>query len=189
MDVILQDNYLSTLNTNILYIDKVTYNSLKEIEISEEEIYQLFYKPNDKISTTTYNYIYYLNTYINNFLFRLIKGYKTDDFCYLGDLTEIEKEFIKEKVKNYLFKEELDLNDDKKFYELKAFIDNKILVIIDESFLATITKNKDKLLEFILDILRFLDSLDKVVYYYNKLYLNLRLNENYFNLLRSMKDL
>ena len=189
MDVILQDNYLSTLNTNILYIDKITYNSLKEIEISEEEIYQLFYKPNDKISATTYNYIYYLNAYINSFLFSLVKGYKDNRFSYLDNLTEVEKDFIKEKVKNYLFKEQLDPNNDKKFYEIKAFIDNKVLVIIDESFLATITKNKDKLLEFNLDILRFLDSLDKVVYYYNKLYLNLRLNENYFNLLRSMKDL
>jgi len=181
--------YNSNTFMNIYFIDELTYNSLKELEFSNEEIYKLFYNSNDKVSYITYNYIRYLNNYINNFLFSLEKGYKNPEFDYIENLTDTEKKFIKEKVKSYLTSRIFEADLEKKSYDLIAFTNNTILIIVSESFLATITKCKDKFSEFILSILRYLNSLSKINYFYSKLYLNFKLNENYFTLLRSKLDL
>lgn len=167
----------------IRFIDRRNYDNLLDRNFNIDNLISKFYNTlatDNDLSTLTKAYILYLNTKLSDIFFNngALKILNID--LLKKDLSNNEFKFIESK-----FNEEL--NNDvylEKYYELVTLPNNDILVVVEEGFLKHITESKNNLLKFILSCLcsqyKFKFNLKMLL----NIYIKLRMNDNYFNLLK-----
>lgn len=176
-------------NIGVMFIDKVTYNEIINHHLSLEDVISDVFLGNsyvsNKIDADTLMFLRMLNNKMYRWLFNI-------DFIDDTSLLKLPKDdglikFVEKKLDMFL-KTDKELLTVKKYYELITipFKSNTIiLAVLDEGFLKMVTQNKDNLLEFILMFLRtyinFKNKSDLILYRMSKNYINLKLNDKYFN--------
>lgn len=158
-------------------------------------------KIRDKVSLMTQSYLTTVNNKIHQVLF--------DRNSYLtsisNKLSHQDIDYINAKMSQFLFKSEesdcdcicanpvetpnkdIDYKDYKKYYEIistDSTINNYTLVVVEEEFLSNLTACKEELVKFLLDCLSHQYKTGYDLYTVLKLYLSLKVNEGYFDLIK-----
>lgn len=167
----------------LVFVDRINYENLQGANFSNEDISKIPYKEFPNISLLTRASIIYLNRKINKLLYFPILIEDTYDPLIL--LTNQEYKYVKDSFKaNFCSQITPDSNIDKKYYEVIVLPDNALLIVVEEGFLTFVTESKDNLLKFILDCLCYHYKFNLVSGLF-KTYVSLKLNDNYFQLIKS----
>jgi len=166
-------------NTRLLYIDKSNYNALMDKSFDINSVAELLEKPNDKVSLLTRAYLVYMNEKINKVL--LNTNGRIHNFETIG----IERNKLDMRYVVDTFKEKMSSGYQyEKYYELKLLANRDILVVVCDGFLNNITESKDNLLKFILECLSYTYKLNYRIYGLYNLYIKMKLNNNYIDMLK-----
>lgn len=164
---------------NLVFIDKSNYTALMDKSFNINDIPGLLEKPNEKVSMLTRAYFIHINERLNNILFDETRYYCNFDNIGI-DRNNLDMNYIKD-----TFKEKMHLTGYcEKYYELRLLANRDILVIVCDGFLNNITESKDNLLKFILECLSYTYKLNYTIYNLLKLYVKVKLNEQYINMLK-----
>lgn len=191
MNNICYRDYSKRKYSSMFFIDRVNYNNLIDASFNVEDIPNLIIKGNDNVSNLTRYSLVQLNK-------KLIKLFCNSDLSdgYYDNLINVsnkEKQYVEDNFKTYMFDDNkahlvIYYNDDKenkKYYDIKVLSDNMLLIIVEEGFLKFITESKDNLLEIILDCLCYHYKYDFSMFSLLKTYIRLKINDSYFNLIKS----
>jgi len=173
-------------NIGVMFIDKVTYNEIINHHLSLEDVISDVFLNDSytstKIDANTLMFLRMLNDKMYRWLFDITL---LENRSLLKDDGLIK--YVEKKLDMFL-KTDKELLTVKKYYELTTipFKSNTIiLAVLDEGFLKMVTQNKDNLLEFILMFLRtYINVKNKsglILYKMSRNYINLKLNDKYFN--------
>jgi hypothetical protein len=171
--------------SSIVFVDRVNYQNLLTASFTLDDIPKAPYQGNPNISQLTQGSLIHLNKELSKLLYSSHLGPAFyDSFVLLNDQ---EKKYIEDSFKDYLLN---DINNDpyyqdKKYYEIVVLADSSILVIVEHGFLTFVTESKDNLIKFILDCLCHQYKFNCIIGYLMKTYISLKLNDTYFNLIKS----
>jgi hypothetical protein len=180
----------------LLTLDNVTQSgSMSDQHLTSEKV-------NSKVSLMTQAYLSFLNDSIYKALFD--QGFNS--LYHSHKLSHQDIDYIKVKVKAQLFSvdtedcypciamskeigsgQQIDYNQNEKYYEIISTDSSKTnytLVVIEEEFLSNLTECKEELSKFLLDCLSYQYKSEFDVYSVLKLYLSLKVNEGYFDLVK-----
>lgn len=171
--------------SSVVFIDRVNYENLLTASFTLNDIPKAQYQSNLNISQLTQGSLIHLNKELRKLLYSSQLGNSFYDSFVL--LSNQEKKYIEDSFKDYIFS---NINSDpfdrdKKYYEIVVLADNSILVIVESGFLTFMTELKDNLIKFILDCLSQQYKFNCDIGYLMKTYISLKLNDTYFNLIKS----
>ena len=173
--------------SSLCFVDRVNYQNLINSSFTQEDIVKMHYEVsayNDKVSLLSKASLINLNKELNKLIYFSQLSDKFYDSLVL--LSKQEKQYIEDSFKStYLTDIKNDpYYNDKKYYEIVVLPDGTLLTVVEEGFLAFVTESKDNLLKFILDCLCYQYKFD-FMSFLMKTYISLKLNDTYFNLIKS----
>lgn len=169
--------------TSLVFVDRTNYESLQGACFNNEDVSKIPYKDFPNISLLTKAYIVNLNRELN----KLMYFSTLSDDCYdsILLLSPQERQYVKDSFKaNLCGNVTPEIYFDKKYYEIVVLPDNTLLIVVEEGFLTFVTESKDNFLKFILDCLCYQYKFN-LTNYLLKTYISLKLNDTYFNLIKS----
>lgn len=171
--------------SSIMFIDRLNYENLLNACFKLDDIPKAPYDNNPNISQLTKGTLLHLNKELNKLLYfsRLSDSYY-DNLILLNDQ---EKKYIEDNFDDYIKNSNITppYIEEKKYYEIIILGDNTILVVVKSGFLTFVTESKDNFTKFILDCLCYQYKFNFKLSYLMKTYISLKLNDNYFNLIKS----
>lgn len=170
-------------HTNLVFIDRINYENLQGINFSNEDIAMIPYVDFPNISLLTKAYVVNMNREFNKLLYLSNLPENFYDFMIL--LSDQERQYVIDSFKvNFCGQINPDYYTNKKYYEIVVLPDNTLLIVVEEGFLTFVTESKDNFLKFILDCLCYHYKFNLVSSLF-KTYVSLKLNDNYFQLIKS----
>ena len=173
-------------SSRVYFIDRINYAALFGRDFGLSDITKLSQGLGDpqKVSSLTQAIVCELNTVMNKVLFDTISS------CYPFSLSLSNQDrcYTEHYVRSFLSPQREDIHyvvaEDKKYYEIVVLPDNTLLVVVENGFLTFVTESKDNFLKFILDCLcyQYKFNLTNSLF---KTYVSLKLNDNYFQLIKS----
>ena len=168
--------------TTLVFVDRINYENLQGACFSNEDISKIPYKEFPNISLLTRASIVNLNRELNKLLY--FSNLTEDFYDSLILLSNQERQYVKDSFKINLYCQNTpDCYTDKKYYEIVVLPDNTLLVVVENGFLTFVTESKDNFLKFILDCLCYHYKFNLISGLF-KTYVSLKLNDNYFQLIK-----
>lgn len=169
--------------TSLVFIDRTNYDNLQGASFSNEDVSKIPYKDFTNISLLTKAYIVNLNRELNKLMYFSTLSDSYYDSILL--LSPQERQYVIDSFKaNLCGNITPEIYSDKKYYEIVVLPDNTLLIVVEEGFLTFVTESKDNFLKFILDCLCYQYKFN-LTSYLLKTYISLKLNDTYFNLIKS----
>lgn len=168
----------------VFFIDRVNFTNLQDDGFDLNDLFDIFaddYR-NEKVSYLTRMLLEYFNEQL---IYLINNGDKVEDLT--KKLPESlapsssEKKYIEDYFDTYL--RDTEVHEGKKYYELVGPMEDNILVVVEKGFLSFVTKSKDNLLRFILDLLCYHNRFNLSTMLLFRSYITLKLNDGKFNLL------
>jgi hypothetical protein len=172
----------------VFFVDRINYTNLLDVSFNINDFENIFFKNNSSISQLTRSSLIFLNKQLKKLFHHPSLSDNFDNFYDdLILLSKQERQYIEDNFKSTMLENSntysRDLN--KKYYEIIVLSNNTLLIVIEEGFLKFMTESKDNLIKFILNCLCYSYKFNFVVSYLLKTYISLKMNDTYFNLIKS----
>lgn len=169
--------------TSLVFIDRTSYESLQGAHFTNEDVAKIPYKDFPNISLLTRASIVNMNRELNKLMY--FSSLSDSYYDSLILLSQQERQYVTDSFKaNFCGNITPACYADKKYYEIVILPDSTLLIVVEEGFLTFVTESKDNFLKFILDCLCYQYKFN-LCSYLLKTYISLKLNDNYFTLIKS----
>lgn len=169
--------------TSLVFVDRTSYDSLQGACFSNEDVAKIPYRDFPNISLLTKASIVNLNRELNKLMY--FSSLSDSYYDALVLLSPQERQYVTDSFKaTFCGNIQPEIYSDKKYYEIVILPDSTLLIVVDEGFLTFVTESKDNFLKFILDCLCYQYKFN-LCSYLLKTYVSLKLNDTYFNLIKS----
>ncbi len=169
--------------TSLVFVDRNNYESLQDASFNNEDVSKIPYKDFPNISLLTRASIVNMNRELNKLMY--FSSLSDDYYDSIILLSTQERQYVKDSFKaNFCCAVAPEIYSDKKYYEIVVLPDSTLLIVAEEGFLTFVTESKDNFLKFILDCLCYQYKFNLNSYLF-KTYISLKLNDTYFNLIKS----
>lgn len=169
--------------TSLVFVDRTSYDSLQGASFNNEDVAKIPYRDFSNISLLTKASIVNLNRELNKLMY--FSSLSDSYYDSLVLLSPQERQYVADSFKaTFCGNIQPAVYSDKKYYEIVILPDSTLLIVVDEGFLTFVTESKDNFLKFILDCLCYQYKFN-LSSYLLKTYISLKLNDTYFNLIKS----
>lgn len=169
--------------TSLVFVDRNSYENLQGASFNNEDVSKIPYQDFPNISLLTRASIVNMNRELNKLMY--FSSLSDDYYDSIILLSPQERQYVKDSFKvNFCCDVTPEIYSDKKYYEIVVLPDSTLLIVVEEGFLTFVTESKDNFLKFILDCLCYQYKFNLNSYLF-KTYISLKLNDTYFNLIKS----
>lgn len=136
-----------------IFLPKHYYDTLKDRKLSLSDLEKIYLNQETCMQLSDFTKCLFLE--INRYLNLILFNKKLNN--YIFNLNEIEKNNIKNKLKEFTSNQAL--YNVEKYYEFQRVSENTTFVVFSDSFIYHLTETKENYLEFLLNVLCYLDSM------------------------------
>lgn len=179
-------------DSTLFFIDRANYSALQGKDFGLQQIVDLVKGRADvpAVSTLTQACIHQINARLSKVFFDC-EFYSPRQWFFDNNLSKADQTYVSDYALTYLSPAPEPYGDttrqDKKYYEIVPLADSstsQLLLVVEEGFFDHVTENKDQATGFVLDCLSYQYRYASDTRALMKLYLSLRLNEGYLDLVK-----